>query len=69
MNGSPYPVTIGRIPVRNLWLLMLYASSMYQELTTSRRFAAEENPDFRNLAPRAQMSPKPYIWARLVTRL
>ena len=45
MNGTPYPATVGRIPVRNLWLLMLYASRLYQELPTSRRFAAEENPD------------------------
>ena len=36
---------VGRIPVRNLWLLMLYASRLYRELPTSRRFAAEENPD------------------------
>ena len=44
MNGAPYPSTVGRIPVRNLWLLMLYASRLYQELPASRRFAAEENP-------------------------
>ena len=25
------PSTVGRIPVRNLWLLMLYASRLYQE--------------------------------------
>ncbi len=45
MNGAPQPATVGRIPVRNLWLLMLYASRLYRELPTSRRFAAEENPD------------------------
>ena len=44
MNGAPYPSTVGRIPVKNLWLLMLYASRLYQELPASRRFAAEENP-------------------------
>ena len=44
MIGAPYPAIVGRIPVRNLWLLMLYASRLYRELPTSRRFAAEENP-------------------------
>ena len=37
--------TVGRIPVRNLWLLMLYASRLYRELPTERRSAAEDNPD------------------------
>ena len=37
--------TVGRIPVRNLWLLMLYASRLYRALPTERRFAAENNPD------------------------
>ena len=37
--------TVGRIPVRNLWLLMLYASRLYRELPTKRRSAAEDNPD------------------------
>ena len=37
--------TVGRIPVRNLWLLMLYASWLYRALPSSRRYAAEENPD------------------------
>ena len=31
--------TVGRIPVRNLWLLMLYASRLYRELPTGRRFS------------------------------
>jgi 5-methylcytosine-specific restriction enzyme subunit McrC len=35
---------IGRIPVRNLWLLMLYASQLYRELGSDRA-AVEENPD------------------------
>jgi len=35
---------VGRIPVRNLWLLMLYASGLYRELGSGRR-AVEENPD------------------------
>jgi 5-methylcytosine-specific restriction enzyme subunit McrC len=37
--------TVGRIPVRNLWLLMLYASRLYRALPTGRRFAAQDNPD------------------------
>lgn len=34
----------GRIPVRNLWLLMLYASDLYRHLGESR-VAVEDNPD------------------------
>ena len=34
------------IPVRNLWLLMLYASSLFRELhRRGQAFAVEENPD------------------------
>ena len=36
---------IGRIPVRNLWLLMLYASDYYRQLDSSGRRSIEENPD------------------------
>ena len=35
---------IGRIPVRNLWLLMLYASNLFRDLEIAR-VAVEENPD------------------------
>ncbi|MTI94361.1 MAG: 5-methylcytosine-specific restriction endonuclease system specificity protein McrC [Firmicutes bacterium] len=35
---------VGRIPVRNLWLLMLYASHLYRDVSTSRT-AVEDNPD------------------------
>ncbi len=35
---------IGKIPVRNLWLLMLYASDIYKELNIAN-VAVEENPD------------------------
>ena len=42
---SASAATVGRIPVRNLWLLMLYASRLFRQLPSSRRFAAEENPD------------------------
>ena len=37
--------TVGRIPVRNIWLLMLYASDLYRELPQSRRVAVEDAPD------------------------
>ena len=36
---------IGAIPVRNIWLLMLYASRLYQQLPSRRRYGVEENPD------------------------
>lgn len=37
---------IGRIPVRNIWLLMLYASPLYRELPPpARRVAVEDAPD------------------------
>lgn len=36
---------IGAIPVKNIWLLMLYASRLYRELPSRRRYAVEENPD------------------------
>ena len=36
---------IGKIPVRNIWLLMLYASRFYRELPSRRRYRAEKNPD------------------------
>ena len=36
---------IGRIPVRNIWLLLLYASQLYRELPETRRIELEEAPD------------------------
>lgn len=36
---------IGAIPVRNIWLLMLYASRLYRELPSWRTHDVEENPD------------------------
>ena len=36
---------IGVIPVRNLWLLMLYASDLYRELPPSGRSQIEDAPD------------------------
>ncbi len=35
---------IGRIPVRNLWLLMLYASDLFRDLENAK-IAVEDNPD------------------------
>lgn len=35
---------VGRIPIRNLWLLMLYASDLYRELNLAN-MAVEDNPD------------------------
>ncbi len=35
---------IGRIPVRNLWLLMLYASALFRQLD-KEKIALEDNPD------------------------
>ena len=35
---------IGRIPVRNLWLLMLYASDIYRDIENAK-VAVDENPD------------------------
>ncbi len=36
---------IGRIPVRNLWLLMLYASDLFRQLDSSGDRSVEGNPD------------------------
>lgn len=36
--------SIGRIPVRNLWLLMLYASNLFRDIEKAK-IAVEDNPD------------------------
>ena len=36
---------IGRIPVRNIWLLLLYASHLYRELPEAQRVAVEDALD------------------------
>ena len=36
---------IGHIPVRNIWLLLLYASRLYRELPAARRVEMEDAPD------------------------
>jgi len=44
-TDTTVPGFIGRIPVRNIWLLLLYASQLYRELPESRRVALEDAPD------------------------
>ena len=44
-NSSESIGHIGRIPVRNLWLLMLYASDLVRQLDTSEKRSFEDNPD------------------------
>ena len=39
------PRLVGKIPVRNLWLLMLYASRLYRQIPSHRRYAIEQSPD------------------------
>lgn len=36
--------TIGHIPVRNIWLLLLYASDLYRELPSARSVDVEDDP-------------------------
>ena len=45
--GTETPTSgfIGYIPVRNIWLLLLYASRLYRELPASRRVELENAPD------------------------
>ena len=42
---NPTSGFIGYIPVRNIWLLLLYASHLYRELPVSRRVEMENAPD------------------------
>ena len=51
------PGTIDGIPVRNIWLLFLYASQLYRELPISRRVELENTPD-----------DIPYLVAEVLTR-
>ena len=34
-----------RIPIRNIWLLLLYASALFRDIDSRRRAMLEENPD------------------------
>ena len=50
-SERPKPGMIGRVPIRNVWLLMLYASRFYREIPSRRRYAVEQNPeDIPNIA-------------------
>ena len=44
-TADPTAGYIGRIPVRNIWLLMLYASALYRELPKSCRVAVADASD------------------------
>ena len=44
-TGPPTSGFIGYIPVRNIWLLLLYSSQLYRELTASRRVELENALD------------------------
>lgn len=44
-SNTPSAGFIGRIPVRNIWLLLLYASQLYRELPESCRVEMENAPD------------------------
>lgn len=37
--------TLNKIPIRNIWLLLLYASDYYKELDEQQRINFEENPE------------------------
>ncbi len=45
VDSAPDVRTIGRIPVRNIWLLMLYASELYRELPPAKSVDVEDDPD------------------------
>jgi 5-methylcytosine-specific restriction enzyme subunit McrC len=46
INANSYSEVcrIGRIPIRNLWLLMLYASDLFREIARAK-VSVEDNPD------------------------
>ena len=43
-RGDGVPACIGGVPIRNLWLLMLYASELFRDSETAK-VAVEDNPD------------------------
>jgi len=45
VQSPPQAGLIGRIPVRNIWLLMLYASRLLRYMDSSEKRDVEENPD------------------------
>ena len=44
-QASDKPGYIGEIPVRNLWLLMLYASQLFRQINDLQKRKVEDNPD------------------------
>ena len=47
-----------RIPIRNLWLLYLYASELYQHLSASERVQAERIPPRSRTWQHGSSSPR-----------
>lgn len=43
--GTAESGIIGRIPIRNIWFLMLYAPELYRDLPKARNVGVEDNPD------------------------
>lgn len=37
--------TLNKIPIRNIWLLLLYASDLYRDINEQQRVKFEENPE------------------------
>lgn len=44
-TSDPTTGRVDGIPIRNLWLLMLYASELYRHTSSEAAVAAEDNPD------------------------
>lgn len=60
---------IDGIPVRNIWLLLLYASRLYRELPQRRRVAVEDAPDdIPNLAAEILTRAVERRWRRNLSR-
>lgn len=60
---------IDGIPVRNIWLLLLYASRLYRELPQRRRVAVEDAPDdIPNLAGEILTRAVERRWRRNLSR-
>jgi 5-methylcytosine-specific restriction enzyme subunit McrC len=44
-NQSTVKTTVATVPIRNIWLLLLYASDLYQTLGEQQRVQLENNPE------------------------
>jgi 5-methylcytosine-specific restriction enzyme subunit McrC len=51
---------IGRIPVRNLWLLMLYASELTRFRDRINLLLEEDSEDLPDMVAELQAEPRPY---------